>query len=199
MKKSMRNRINLIFSSFLVIGFIVCSYFFSTMANQLGGWKGALVQALILFVFGLLLFYATRVGEGKQVRRFSLEVLILVVLPCAYILAASFVDVLPLHEQIASVPGLTIGAEEGGTTTMSILTMLAAVGIGYAIPYTFFSGYEIKVDNEEAEETEEEAEELPVVEGGIAEELAEAEAEDDAADEAEEAPAEEAEEEADEE
>ena len=60
MKNSKRNIINLVFSSFLVIGYIVCTYFFSSLANQVSGTVGRLIQIAILLVFGLLLFYATR-------------------------------------------------------------------------------------------------------------------------------------------
>ena len=77
MNKNNRNKLNIIFSSFLVIGYIVCTYFFSSLASQVSGVVGTLIYALITVVFGLLLFYATRVGEGKQVRRFSLAVLLM--------------------------------------------------------------------------------------------------------------------------
>ena len=55
---------------------------------------------------------------------------------------------------------------------------LACVALGYGIPYTFVSGYELKVEDEEAAEVEE----IPTVavkpiEGGLAEELAETEEE----------------------
>ena len=110
MKHSTRNKVNLIFSSFLVIGFIICSFFFAQLSKQVGGMTGCMIQALILVLFGALLFYATRVGEGRQVRRFSLAVLLLVVLPCVYIIAASFWSALPLHDQLAPVTAI---AEEG--------------------------------------------------------------------------------------
>ena len=170
MKNSTRNKINLVFSSFLVIGFIVCTFFFSTLAKQVGGDAGCLIQAGILVLFGLLLFYATRVGEGKQVRRFSLAVLLLLVLPCAYIIAASFLDFLPFHDSLAPVSAI---AESGKSTLFQpMILMLACVGLGYGVPYTFLSGYELKT--EEGEETEAEtapADDAPF-EGGLAEELA---------------------------
>ena len=185
MKNSTRNKVNLIFSSFLVIGYIVCTYFFSTLANQAGGVVGSLIQALILILFGLLLFYATRVGEGKQVKRFSLAVLLLVDIPCLYIIAASMLTFLPLHDQLTSV---TIVMNTGNSiNSLPIILMLACVGLGYGIPYTFLSGYEMK--------TEEPTEEYQPLEGGLAEELAETAAEeakeaDKAEDAAEEAAAE---------
>ncbi len=190
MKDSKRNIINLIFSSFLVIGYIVCTYFFSGLAKQVSGTVGNLIQLAILLVFGLLLFYATRVGEGKQVRRFSLPVLLLVDVPCLYIIAAAMISALPLHEQLAPAEG-----------SLPIILILATVALGYGIPYTFLSGYELKSYDEEyaedeentAEEQEEPApaEEKKPVAGGLAEELAEAEAEDNEAETAEEDAAEE--------
>ena len=209
MKNSLRNKLNLIFSCFLVIGYIVCTYFFSNLAKQVGGETGSLIQVLILVLFGLLIFYATRVGEGKQVKRFSAAVLVLLVLPCAYIIAASFVSALPFHEQLTPVTAL---AETGKSAMYQpVILMLACIGLGYGIPYTFLSGYELKTQEEvevieatgetAAEET---AEEETLLEGGIAAELAEAEAEDavaeaeDAAAKAEEAAAEATEEIADE-
>lgn len=188
-----RNKINIIFSSFLVIGYIVCTYFFSTLASQVGGTLGAVIQALILAVFGLLLFYATRVGEGRQVRRFSLAVLLLVVVPSLYIILAGLIDGLPLHNLVA--PATTL---MGDLAAPRIIFSLACVALGYGIPYTFFSGYEIKAE-EELEEQIEKTEKL--LEGGIAEELAQTEDEEksevieetaQAADEAEETAEEEA-------
>ena len=167
MKKANRNKVNILFSSFLVIGYIVCTYFFSTLASQVGGTLGAVIQAIILVVFGLLLFYATRVGEGRQVRRFSLAVLLLVVLPSLYIILAALIEGLPLHNLVA--PASTV---MGDLQPPRIIFSLACVALGYGISYTFFSGYEIREEDdidEKIEETEK------VLEGGLAEELAETE------------------------
>lgn len=169
MKDSKRNVINLVFSSFLVIGYIVCTFFFSSLAKQVSGTVGNLIQIAILLVFGLLLFYATRVGEGKQVKRFSLPVLLLLDIPCLYIILAGMISALPLHEQLMPVDG-----------AFPIILILAVVALGYGIPYTFLSGYELRDYDEVAaveEEVEAEPEEEKPIEGGIAEELAEAEAE----------------------
>ena len=159
-----RNKINLVFSSFLVIGYVICAYFFSTLANQVSGVGGSLIQIALLIVFGLLLFYATRVGEGRQVRRFSLAVLLLIDLPALFIIIAGLVNGFPFHSAIASAQGVT---------APSIIMTLACIALGYGIPYTFVSGYEIAEDEEEAEAGEEEAQEdkKEFVEGGIAEEL----------------------------
>ena len=193
MKKKTRNMINLIFSSFLVIGYIVCSYFFSTLSNQVMGVAGSLIQALILVVFGLVLFYATRVGEGKQIKRFSPAVLLLVVVPCVYIIIASIVEGLPFHDQLSPVV-VTMDAQTGRTAMFQpIILMLACVGLGYGVPYTFLSGYETKTEEEEIAEP---TEEYKTLEGGLAEELAQAEAEAKAEDETAEEAKEEAKEEA---
>ncbi len=169
MKDSKRNKINIIFSSFLVIGYIVCTYFFSTLASQVSGTLGSLIQILMLVVFGLMLFYATRVGEGRQVKRFSLAVLLLVVLPTLYIILASQIPALPFHDVInpPSVLG-TFG-------TPSLILAMASIAFGYGIPYTFVSGYEMKDENEDIEKIPELEKEI--LEGGLAEELAEVEAE----------------------
>lgn len=165
-----RNKINIIFSSFLVIGYIVCTYFFSSLASQVSGTLGALIQILMLLVFGLLLFYATRVGEGKQVRRFSLAVLLLIDLPALYIILAALIPALPFHGAIAPQNAMAMMGLSSGLSAPSIILAMACVALGYGLPYTFFSGYEMKEDGED------EAVENAPVEGGIAEELAETEA-----------------------
>ena len=101
---------------------------------------GTLIQLAILLVFGLLLFYATRVGEGKQVKRFSLPVLLLVDLPCLYIILAALLKGLPLHDQLAPVDG-----------AFPVILILAVVALGYGIPYTFLSGYELAEEDDEEE------------------------------------------------
>ena len=169
MKNTKRSKINIIFSSFLVIGYIVCTYFFSSLASQVSGTLGSVIQILMLVVFGLLLFYATRVGEGKQVRRFSLAVLLLMVVPSLYIILAALIPGLPFHDAIAPASAL---AMLGGVSGPSIILMMACVALGYGIPYTFFSGYEMKEDEEE---NEAEAETAAPVEGGLVEELADTE------------------------
>lgn len=166
---SKRNKINIIFSSFLVIGYIVCTYFFSSLASQVSGTWGSLIQILILLVFGLLLFYATRVGEGKQVKRFSLAVLLLIDVPALYIIIASLVPNMPLHDMIVPAQPMMSMFGASAVSTPSIILMMACIALGYGIPYTFFSGYEI------AEEDVAEEENAVVVEGGLAEELAQTE------------------------
>lgn len=163
MKDAKRNKINLIFSSFLVIGYIICTFFFSTLATQVGGFVGDLIQVLIFVLFGLLLFYATRVGEGVQVKRFSLAVLLLVDLPALYIIVATYTTGLPFHEQLATAASLPV------------VFILACIALGYGIPYTFISGYEIEQEIEE-----ETAEDDAVLEGGLAQELAAADEEEEA-------------------
>ena len=142
MKK--KNTINLILSAFLVIAFIVCTYFFSTVTPAISVHN--VINALVTVVFGLILFYATRVGDGKPVKRFSVATLIIMVLPSLYILLTSLAPSLPL--------GDTLG-------NSSIVVYLAGVALGYGIPYTFLSGFE--VEREEEEEGN--------VEGGIIEEI----------------------------
>lgn len=166
---SKTNKINIIFSSFLIIGYIICTYFFTSIASQISGIGGSLLQILILLLFGLLLFYATRVGEGKQVRRFSLAVLLLIDIPALYLIIASLVPALPLHDFIVPANSAVTMLGMSTTSAPSIILMMACVALGYGIPYTFFAGYELKEENDEAAEDE------AVVEGGLAEELAETE------------------------
>lgn len=165
---SKRNKINIIFSSFLVIGYIVCTYFFSSLASQVAGTWGSLIQILILLVFGLLLFYATRVGEGRQVKRFSLAVLLLIDIPALYIIIASLVPNMPLHDMITPAQSTMSLLGVSTSTTPSIILMMACIALGYGIPYTFFAGYEMADENAVTEED-------AVVEGGLAEELAQTE------------------------
>lgn len=172
--KSQRDKINLIFSSFLIIGYIVCAYFFSSLATTLSGVKGYAVQIAIMFVFGLLLFYATRVGEGKQIRRFSIAVLVLVDIPALYIILAALIPNLPLHSVINPAVQQTqeaVAAQAADSNNISIILMLAAVALGYGLPYTFFSGYEMKDEND----VDEISAEVSAIEGGLKEELAEIE------------------------
>lgn len=129
MNKKRKESANMFFSAFLVIAYVVCSYFLIQLASSLA--NQTLIEVIIIaliVVFGAFLFYATRVGDGKQILRFSPAVLILMVLPSIYVISAYFAVGLPFHTQISS--------------TEPVL-YLAAVTLGYAIPYTFTSGFEL--------------------------------------------------------
>lgn len=145
-KPNKKDTLNLVFSAFLVLGYVICSYFFLTMSATVPKIE-PYINALVFIVFGLILFYATRVGEGKQVMRFSLATLLVLDLPALYIVLAQIIRDLPLHDAIANL--------SADKLPYSPLFILAAVALGYGLPYTFFSGYEI------AEATEEKEEELP--------------------------------------
>ena len=117
------------FSAFLVIAYVVCSYFVMQLASSVTNQKaysGILLG--IVTLFGTLLFYATRVGDGKQVIRFSPSVLVLIVLPAVYLICAFYAVGLPLHEKLQNA---------------SIVMYLACVSLGYGLPYTFTSGFEM--------------------------------------------------------
>lgn len=152
--KDKRETINLVFSAFLITAFIICSYFFSSFANSFATPAKELINAAVFVVFGLLVFYATRVGEGKARIRFSLLTLIIMVLPALYIIIASVAEGLPFHKELADTP---------------IMMTLASVALGYGIPYTFVSGFELV--------TEEIITDMPAVEGGVAEDVEDAEVE----------------------
>ena len=159
-----KNTINLFFSAFLILAFIVCAHFFSSFADTLTGLAKTIVPLIVYVVFGLLVFYATRVGEGKAVVRFSPVTLILMVIPSLYIMIASVGTGLPLHNAFVTDTGAA-----------SIITTLAAVTFGYGIPYSFLSGFELaeETNNEDAENNEENT----ILEGGIEADIIEAETE----------------------
>ena len=150
MKKKSKNEFwNLFFSAFLVVAYLVCSYFFIGIINESFSHdqpKKTVFTALIFVIFGLILFYSTRVGDGKQVRRFSLAALLLMVLPSLYVIIASAAEGLPFHEQISS---------------RSEIALIAGCVLGYGIPYTFLSGFEIaagqKTEQDETSASDEEA------------------------------------------
>lgn len=159
-KTGKKDTINLFFSAFLILAFIVCAHFFTSFANTLTGVIGSIVTLLVYVVFGLLVFYATRVGEGKAIVRFSPLTLLFMVLPALYIMIASMASGLPFHDAFVT-----------NTGSASIITTLAAMAFGYGIPYSFLSGFEIAPETEEVSAEVEET----ILEGGIEADLAEAE------------------------
>ena len=147
-KPDKRETINLFFSAFLIIAFIVCAHFFTQFTKTLEPVVGSIVSIALYVVFGLLLFYATRVGDGKAIMRCSLVTLLVLVVPSLYIIIAAVAPGLPLHDIFA--------AENGG---LNVIVTLACVALGYGIPYSFLSGYEV--------EGSDVVEENSVLEGGI--------------------------------
>ena len=146
-KTNKKDTLNLIFSAFLIVGFIVCSYFFLTMASAKPD-IAPYINTLVFTVFGLILFYATRVGEGVPVKRFSLFTLLILDLPALYAILAHFIEALPLHEQITALDNVV-------ALPYSPLFIMACVALGYGIPYTFLSGYELKAEDEISQEANE--------------------------------------------
>ncbi len=140
-KPTKRDTINLFFSAFLIIAFIVCAHFFSQYASALSQPLGSIIPILVYAVFGLLVFYATRVGDGKAVKRFSLVTLIVMVLPSLYIIVASLAPGLPLYDVFSNANG----------SGLSVIVTLASIALGYGIPYSFLSGFEV-ADDEAVEE-----------------------------------------------
>ncbi len=149
-KPDKRDTINLFFSAFLILAFIVCAHFFSEFTSTLSATTGLMISILVFIVFGLLIFYATRVGDGKAVKRFSLITLIVLVLPTLYIVVAALAPGLPLHDIFVTADG-----------SASVIVTLAGIALGYGIPYTFLSGYELASDETPAEESTE------LLEGGV--------------------------------
>lgn len=138
MNKKKKDLWNLLFSAFLITAFIICAYFFvGLIKDNFAMNKGMmnLMTALVFAIFGAVLFYATRIGDGKQVWRFSVTTLLVMVLPALYIIVASFATGLPFGEAISG---------------RSELIYLAGVALGYGIPYTFLSGYELDRSEEPA-------------------------------------------------
>ncbi len=139
-KNRRKNTGNLIFSAILVTAFLFCSYFFMGMVDKVNqAWLQALLCILVFVVFGLFLFYATRVGDGKQIVRFSPATLILMDLPALYVILAAMISELPFSAEI---------------TSCAPVIYIASIILGYGIPYTFVSGYEI--DPPDVEEPDEE-------------------------------------------
>ncbi len=143
-KPSKRDTLNLIFSAFLILGYIVCTYFFLTMAAAVPA-IAPYINTLVFVVFGLVIFYATRVGEGKAVKRFSLATLLILDVPALYVILAQIIPSMPLHTQIANLGGFT-------ALSYSPLFILACIALGYGLPYTFFSGFESADDTTPAKE-----------------------------------------------
>ena len=157
-KPNKKDNVNLFFSAFLVLAFVVCAHFFTQFTNTLTSNVGTIITIALYVVFGLLLFYATRVGDGKAVKRFSLVTLIVMVLPALYIIISSMAAGLPLHDVFASdISG-----------NVSLIVSLAGIVLGYGIPYTFLSGFEVADEDEE-----EAASASSVLEGGIEADLLE--------------------------
>lgn len=156
-KPTKRDTVNLFFSAFLIIAFIVCAHFFSQYASALSQPLGSIIPILVYAVFGLLVFYATRVGDGKAVKRFSLVTLIVMVLPSLYIIVASLAQGLPLNSVFANANG----------SGLSVIVTLASIALGYGIPYSFLSGFELADDEETVEDETSE-----LVQGGIEADLA---------------------------
>ena len=151
-KPDKRESINLFFSAFLLIAFIVCANFFSQFTKTLQNPFAQIVTILVCAVFGLLMFYATRVGDGKAIKRFSPLTLIILVLPTLYILVASIGEFMPLHD---------LFAENGN---IELVVYLAAIAFGYGVPYTFFSGFELAYEEEIDADGEEEPQ---ILVGGV--------------------------------
>lgn len=135
---SKQSKLNMVLSAFLVLAYVICMYFAGNFIGAMdpGTLQTALYVAMYV-VFGLLLFYATRVGEGKQIRRFSLSVLLMIVVPGLYIVLATFAPGLPLSQQV---------------TSSAVFSVLGYIMLGYGIPYTFFSGYEMDTASAQPEE-----------------------------------------------
>lgn len=130
----------LFFSAFLVIAFVICSYFFLGLIRDMTSLDNTVRQLLtcaVFVVFGLILFYATRIGDGKQVKRFSVATLLLLDLPALYIILAS------------AAPGLPFPLD---LSACNEIVLMASAALGYGLPYTFLSGYELDITVEDKSE-----------------------------------------------
>ena len=165
-KPDKRETVNLFFSAFLIIAFIVCAHFFTQFTSTLDATVGSIVSIALYVVFGLLLFYATRVGDGKAVKRFSIVTLIVLVIPSLYIIVVSIAPGVLMHDIFA--------AKNGG---LNAIVTLACVALGYGVPYTFLSGFEVE-GSDVIEENE-------VLEGGVEADILDNEVEETESEEAE--------------
>ncbi len=168
MKKNSHEKVNLFFSAFLIIAYIICGYFFVSFAGTQQD-ISAILMTVIFALFGLLLFYATRVGEGKMVKRFSVITLIVLDIPALLVILSFLIPGFPFHDQIL----------EAGNGAVALM---AAMALGYGIPYTFISGFELISEDAEPleKDDEEESEEDEVLVGGIEADILEAADENDA-------------------
>ncbi len=162
-KTTSHEKVNLFFSAFLIIAYIICGYFFVSFANtQTDELIKSLLMVVIFAVFGLLVFYATRVGEGKTVKRFSLVTLIVLDIPALLVILSYVIAGFPMHEAVAD-------AGNGA------VALMAAIALGYGVPYTFISGFETVSENDENPLDKEEDKE--VLEGGLEADINEADEE----------------------
>lgn len=168
-KPDKKEHINLFFSAFLIIAFIVCANFFADFTKNMDVMTAQLISLAVYAVFGLLLFYATRVGDGKAIKRFSPLTLIVLVLPACFIIVGSLASFMPLHDVFA--------ADANGK--VALMTSLAAIALGYGVPYTFFSGFELANEDGEAVQDDEKT----VLEGGVEADILDVEENEEAAEE----------------
>ena len=70
-KPDKKETVNLFFSAFLILAFIVCAHFFTQFTANLDATLGTVINICIYAVFGLLVFYATRVGRKAFLTRYS--------------------------------------------------------------------------------------------------------------------------------
>lgn len=173
MKKnsSSHEKVNLFFSAFLIIAYVICGYFFVSFASTQSEPIKSIVMTAVFAIFGLLVFYATRVGEKKIVKRFSLGTLLLLDIPALFIVLALFIEGFPFHEAIAATGNGAVG-------------LMAAVALGYGLPYTFISGFET-ASEEDLNKTEEKADTDEVLEGGLEADLKDVQSDEEAPETAE--------------
>ena len=173
MKKnsSSHEKVNLFFSAFLIIAYVICGYFFVSFASAQSEPIKSIVMTAVFAIFGLLVFYATRVGEKKIVKRFSLGTLLLLDIPALFIVLALFIEGFPFHEAIAS-------------TGNGAVALMAAVALGYGIPYTFISGFET-ANAEDLKKEDEKDESDEVLEGGVEADLQDAQSDEEPSETAE--------------
>lgn len=167
-KPSKKEHLNLFFSAFLILAFIICANFFANFSASMSSMGGQLVMIGVYAVFGLLLFYATRVGDGKAVFRFSPLTLLVLVVPAVLVIVTSLAAFMPLHSYVAA---------DKLTGNLNIVTILAAISLGYGLPYTFVSGFELATEEEQKPAKEEESD---LLEGGVEADLLDAEEQADA-------------------
>ena len=153
--KNSHEKVNLFFSAFLIIAYIICGYFFVSFASTQRSITG-IIMTVIFALFGLLLFYATRVGEGKPVKRFSIVTLIILDIPALFIILSFLIVGFPFHDAIV----------EAGNGAVALM---AAMALGYGLPYTFISGFELVSEDavENKEDKVEDENEDKVLAGGL--------------------------------
>ncbi len=144
-------------STFLLVLYVVLTGVVYTWAMDLAT-KGTLSYEFTYYIdfalyigMGLVLFFATRTGDGKTIYRVNWFSIAFILVPVVFLLV-NIVLCVSFANQSEFVLGVVSLAFDKYARTLYLVLIL----FGYAIPYSFISGFEKKVETPAAipEETE---------------------------------------------